>query len=140
MKLKMIINIQDHYIINENENNLLFKESKNNIKEDKNNIIFEEIENDIKKEDINKNFKIEEKEEYDINSIEYIKLKSVLLNSFTLEKINDKLENKEKKKKKKKNIIMILLLLINLNKNVMKWLIMNLKKGNVLKSINLKLN
>ena len=53
MKLKMIINIQDHYIINENENNLLFKESKNNIKEDKNNIIFEGIKNDIKKEDKN---------------------------------------------------------------------------------------
>ena len=94
-------NIQDNYIINENENNLLIEEDKNNIKQDKNNIIIEEIKNDVKKEDINKNFIIEEKEEYDINSKEYIKLKSVLLNSFTLEKIIDKKQEKQEKQEKK---------------------------------------
>ena len=87
---------EDHYLLNdknsineineENKNDKKEEEIKCNKKEDTNHIIKEKKDIIIKKEI---------KEELDVNSKEYIKLKSVLLNSFTLEKKQEKQEEKK---------------------------------------------
>ena len=64
--------------------NEINEEKKSNIKEDTNHININNINND-KNDDLTIN-KEEEKEELDVNSKEYIKMKSVLINSFILEK------------------------------------------------------